>query len=170
MDKLQSSLPIQMIKRESGLVVGLVTLFIFLMFGGGWLSQLSGSTTPLLLFLWLFPVMLWLSFGVVHHADCLAVKLGEPYGTLILTLSVISIEVVMISAVMLNGDQNPALGRDMMFAVLMIALNGLVVRVGMVEGLEEAVCEQQLGEVLFGQIHRGETELSCLIVPTDNKT
>jgi hypothetical protein len=40
----------------------------------------------------------------------------------------------------------------------------------MVEGLEEAVCEQQLGEVLFGQIHRGETELSCLIVPTDNKT
>lgn len=51
-----------------------------------------------------------------------------------------------------------------------LALNELVVRVGMVEGLEEAVCEQQLGEVLFGQIHRRETELSCLIVPTHDKT
>jgi Ca2+:H+ antiporter len=126
MKKLQSHGSLEIIKRESGLFVGLITLFIFLLLGGGWLSQMSGSTTPLLLFCWLFPVMLWLSFGVVHHADCLAVKLGEPYGTLILTLSVISIEVVMISAVMLNGDQNPGLGRDMMFAVLMIALNGLV--------------------------------------------
>ncbi|MDE0929535.1 MAG: hypothetical protein OSA77_02530 [Halioglobus sp.] len=125
-EKLQSYAPVEIIRRESGLVVGLITLVIFLALGGGWLSQLSGWTTPLLLFGWLFPVMLWLSFGVVHHADCLAVKLGEPYGTLILTLSVISIEVVMISAVMLNGDQNPGLGRDMMFAVLMIALNGLV--------------------------------------------
>jgi Ca2+:H+ antiporter len=125
-EKSQSYVPLEMIRRESGLIVGLVTLVIFLVLGGGWLSQLSGWATPLLLFAWLFPVMLWLSFGVVHHADCLAVKLGEPYGTLILTLSVISIEVVMISAVMLNGDQNPELGRDMMFAVLMIALNGLV--------------------------------------------
>ena len=125
-EKSQSYVPLEMIRRESGLIVGLITLVIFLVLGGGWLSQLSGWATPLLLFAWLFPVMLWLSFGVVHHADCLAVKLGEPYGTLILTLSVISIEVVMISAVMLNGDQNPELGRDMMFAVLMIALNGLV--------------------------------------------
>jgi Ca2+:H+ antiporter len=114
------------IKRESGLIAGLVTLAIFLVLGGGWLNQMSGWVTPLLLFIWLFPIMLWLSFGVVHHADCLAIKLGEPYGTLILTLSVILIEVVMIAAVMLNGVQNPELGRDMMFAVLMIALNGLV--------------------------------------------
>lgn len=113
-------------KKEAGLIAGLMTLVMFLVFGGGWLSSLSGWFTPLLLFSWLFPIMLWQSFGVVHHADCLAIKLGEPYGTLILTLSVISIEVVMISAVMLTGAQNPELGRDMMFAVLMIALNGLI--------------------------------------------
>jgi Ca2+:H+ antiporter len=70
--------------------------------------------------------MLWSAFAVVRHADLLAIKLGEPYGTLILTLSVISIEVITISAIMLTGTNNPTLGRDMMFGVLMIALNGLV--------------------------------------------
>ncbi|MCP4834608.1 MAG: calcium:proton antiporter, partial [Phycisphaera sp.] len=53
------------------------------------------------------------------------VRLGEPFGTLILTLAVISIEVVMISAVMVTGEEAPALARDTMFAVLMIVLNGM---------------------------------------------
>lgn len=114
------------IKQESGLIAGVLTLALFLLFGGEWLSSMSGAVTPVLMFCWLFPVMLWLSFGVVHHADGLAIKLGEPYGTLVLTLSVISIEVVMISAVMLAGAQSAELGRDMMFAVLMIVLNGLI--------------------------------------------
>lgn len=113
-------------RDEPGLGVGIVTLIIFLVFGSGWLTGMSGVIFSLGLFAWLFSVMLWLSFGVVKHADCLAIKLGEPYGTLILTLAVISIEVVMITAVMLTGENNPALGRDMMFAVLMIVLNGLV--------------------------------------------
>ena len=126
MNKTDSWSLLNAVRQEAGLIAGLATLTAFFVFGGGWLSSMSGWVTPLLYFCWLFPVMLWLSFGVVHHADCLAIKLGEPYGTLILTLSVISIEVVMISAVMLNGEQNPELGRDMMFAVLMIALNGLV--------------------------------------------
>lgn len=70
--------------------------------------------------------MLFSSFSVVRHADELAIKLGEPYGTLILTLSVITIEVIAISSVMLIGEDNPSLGRDMMFSVIMITLNGLV--------------------------------------------
>ena len=84
---------------------------------------------PLLLalvFLWLFAVILWSAICVVRHADCLAIKFGEPYGTLILTLSAISIEVAMISTSMLHGENNPTLGRDAIFAVVMIALNGLV--------------------------------------------
>jgi len=116
----------QRLKEEAGLLAGVLTLVSFLIFGKGWLTNMSGAVFPTILFFWLFLTMLWLSFGVVKHADCLAIKLGEPYGTLILTLSVISIEVVMITAVMLTGDQNPTIGRDMMFAVLMIVLNGLV--------------------------------------------
>ncbi len=115
-----------LLKEEAGLLAGLVTLSFFLIYGKTWLANMSGAILPTAFFFWLFLTMLWLSFGVVKHADCLAIKLGEPYGTLILTLSVIGIEVVMISAVMLTGDQNPTLGRDMMFAVLMIVLNGLI--------------------------------------------
>jgi Ca2+:H+ antiporter len=77
-------------------------------------------------FVWLFAAILWSAICVVRHADCLAVKFGEPYGTLILTLSAISIEVVMISTAMLHGANNPTLGRDAIFGVMMIALNGFV--------------------------------------------
>lgn len=117
---------VSLLKSESSLLAIVVTTLLFLLFGGLWLSDLSADILTSILFVWLFGVMLWSSFGVVKHADALAIKLGEPYGTLILTLSVISIEVIMISTVMLTGAENPSLGRDMMFAVLMIVLNGLV--------------------------------------------
>jgi len=114
------------IRVEFALIVSLGTAAIF--FGAG--SQLVEDVThPLLLaiiFVWLFVILLWSAVSVVRHADCLAVKCGEPYGTLILTLSAISIEVMTISAAMLHGANNPTLARDAMFAVIMIALNGLV--------------------------------------------
>lgn len=106
--------------------VGLLTAALFAIFGTRWLSDLSNQLWYGLLLVWLFTVMLWLSFGVVRHADCLAAILGEPYGTVILTLSVITIEVVMIAAIMLVGENNPTLARDTMFSVLMIVLNGMV--------------------------------------------
>lgn len=79
-----------------------------------------------LLFVWLLGIILWAAFGVVHEAEELAEALGEPYGTLILTLSIVIIEVALISAVMLGSKAVPTLGRDTMFAVLMIVLNGVV--------------------------------------------
>ena len=114
------------LRRELGLIAGILTTAAFALFGKPWLAGLGVDLPTGALFLWLFVVMLWGSFGVVRHADCLAIKLGEPYGTLILTLSVISIEVTMIATVMLTGSDNPTLGRDMMFAVIMIVLNGLI--------------------------------------------
>lgn len=112
-------------RREASLFVGIVSVVIFTIFGGGWLGDLANPAWASFMFAWLFAVMLWASFGVVRHADGLAVRLGEPFGTLILTLAVISIEVVMISAVMVTGEEAPALARDTMFAVLMIVLNGM---------------------------------------------
>ena len=114
------------IRAEFPLLVGLGTVAIFLVVGSD-LNELTTRALPLLgVFVWLFAVILWSATCVVRHADCLAIKLGEPYGTLILTLSAISIEVVMISTAMLHGANNPTLGRDAIFAVIMIALNGLV--------------------------------------------
>ena len=114
------------IRAEFPLLVGLGTIAIFLVVGSD-LNELTSRTLPLLgVFVWLFAVILWSAICVVRHADCLAIKFGEPYGTLILTLSAISIEVVLISTAMLHGENNPTLGRDAIFAVIMIALNGLV--------------------------------------------
>src|SRR6267378_6508851 len=114
------------IRAEFPLLIGLGTVAIFLVVGSR-LNELTTHALPLLgVFVWLFAVILWSATCVVRHADCLAIKLGEPLGTLILTLSAISIEVVMISTAMLHGANNPTLARDAMFAVFMIALGGLV--------------------------------------------
>ena len=115
------------IRAEFSLFIGWGTAAIFIIIGTAALEEFTTHVVPLLgVFAWLFAVILWSAIRVVRHADCLAIKLGEPYGTLILTLSAISIEVVMISTAMLHGANNPTLGRDAIFAVIMIALNGLV--------------------------------------------
>jgi Ca2+:H+ antiporter len=111
---------------EFPLLIGFGTAAIFLAAGSQFVELVAHPVAMIVVFVWLFAVILWSAICVVRHADCLAIKLGEPYGTLILTLSAISIEVVMISTAMLHGANNPTLGRDAIFAVVMIALNGLV--------------------------------------------
>ena len=92
---------------------------------GRWLGGLAPAAEALL-FAVMLAVILWSAFGVVAEADHLADVVKEPFGTLILTLAIVVIEVTLISAVMLGGRNNPTLGRDTMFAVLMIVLNGIV--------------------------------------------
>lgn len=88
---------------------------------------LSGSNTMAVLsFIGLLTTIIIASFGVVQQADELAHKLGEPYGTLILTLSIVSIEVVLISAVMLGPAETPTIGKDSIFSVMMIIMNLVV--------------------------------------------
>jgi Ca2+:H+ antiporter len=65
-------------------------------------------------------------FAAVHHAEIIAHRIGEPFGTLLLTLSVTVIEVAMIETMLLSGTASPALARDTVFAVVMIVCNGLV--------------------------------------------
>lgn len=117
---------LRLLRDEAPLVVSAGTLAAFQFGGDRWLVALTDPLLAAAIFAWLFVVMLWASFGVVRHADALADRLGEPYGTLILTLAVISIEIALIAAVMLTGDAAPTLARDTMFAILMIVLNALV--------------------------------------------
>jgi Ca2+:H+ antiporter len=65
-------------------------------------------------------------FAAVHHAEVIAERIGEPYGTLLLTLSVTIIEVALIATIMLGEKPVPTLARDTVFAVVMIVCNGLV--------------------------------------------
>ena len=111
--------------REAPLLIGILAL-------------IGLETTPVLDWLLLQPVVpvlsglgllsllvLLMARGVAHHADQLAERLGEPLGTLVLTGSVIVIELALIASTMLTGESNPTLARDSMFSVLMIVLTGV---------------------------------------------
>jgi Ca2+:H+ antiporter len=72
---------------------------------------------------------------ISHHAEVLAVRLGEPYGTLILTLAAVSVEVVIL-VVLLQGAPNPTLARDTVFAAVMLDINGILGLAAIVGGLK----------------------------------
>lgn len=65
--------------------------------------------------------------AAVHHAEVVAHKVGEPFGTLLLALAVTVIEVALIVSLMLTGGpETAALARDTVFAAVMIILNGII--------------------------------------------
>lgn len=71
-------------------------------------------------------VLLGVVFACVHHADVVAHRTGEPYGTLVLTMAVTVIEVALILSIMLAGDGKPTLARETVFSVIMVVCNGVV--------------------------------------------
>ncbi|MCP4618113.1 MAG: ionic transporter y4hA [Bradyrhizobium sp.] len=80
---------------------------------------------------WLFAVALLVIlfgtvFAAVHHAEMIAERIGEPFGTLLLTMAITVIEVALIATIMLGDKPAPTLARDTVFAVVMIVCNGLV--------------------------------------------
>src|SRR3712207_3332388 len=107
------------------MAAGAVSLLVLSTIGHAWLDTPT-LTSALLIFLWLFAVIMWGAIGVMHHAERIARSLGEPLGTLVLTMSAILIEVSLIASVMLVGEANPTLARDTMYAVLMLILNGFL--------------------------------------------
>ncbi|MBI5113868.1 MAG: calcium:proton antiporter [Rhodovulum sp.] len=88
--------------------------------GAAWLA--APAPVAAVAFAVLLAAIMTAAFAVVREADRLADRLGEPYGTLILTLSVVAIEVILIVAVMLGPGDAPTIGRDSIFAVMMIIL------------------------------------------------
>jgi Ca2+:H+ antiporter len=71
-------------------------------------------------------VLMVVVFAVVYHADVIAHRTGEPYGTLVLTVSVTVIEVALILSIMLAGAGRPELARETVFSVIMVVCNGVV--------------------------------------------
>ncbi len=118
--------PRSIFREEWFLGLGAASSLVMFFFGQSITGGEPGGVRLTLVFVWLFGVALASIFSVVRHAEHIAIRLGEPYGTLILTLAVTSIEVVSISAMMLHEGSNPTLARDTLFAVIMIILNGMV--------------------------------------------
>ena len=130
------------------------------------LHNLSDVKTIMPLWTWLVPVLAvcallisllvgvapWLAllcgvalagavFVAVHHAEVVAHRVGEPFGTLILALAVTAIEAALILSMMVAGGQDMAvLARDSIYAAVMIICTGVVGLCLLLGGL--AHCEQ----------------------------
>lgn len=66
-------------------------------------------------------------FASVHHAEIIALRVGEPFGSIVLAIAVTVIEVALIVSIMLAAKEgSEALARDTVFATVMIVLNGIV--------------------------------------------
>ncbi|WP_435953376.1 sodium-potassium/proton antiporter ChaA [Dryocola sp. BD626] len=107
--------------KESSLIFPFLALAVLAMWG-------SSQSLPVVVGINILALVAILSsaFSVVRHADVLAHRLGEPYGSLILSLSVVILEVSLISALMATGDAAPTLMRDTLYSIIMIVTGGLV--------------------------------------------
>lgn len=105
------------------LIVAWATVVLFLAFGGGWLAEPIAPATAGILFVWLFATMVWSAFGAIKVADKLAVILGEPLGSLVLTLTIIGLEGVLIGIAILTSDAGATIGRDTLLGANMIMIN-----------------------------------------------
>ncbi|MBP6563769.1 MAG: hypothetical protein KA214_09880, partial [Neisseriaceae bacterium] len=110
--------------------VGWAMVALFALYADVWLAQPLSVVGASVCFALLFATIIFASFGVVHEADHLADALGEPYGTLILTLSIVLIEVILIATVLLGPGDTPTIGKDAIFSVMMIIMN-LVMGLGL---------------------------------------
>ena len=118
----------------------LTPLIAWVLIGGLW----STNSASALFLVVLAAGMLGCVLAAVHHAEVIAHRVGEPYGTLLLAVAVTIIEVALIVSLMLTGGPSTtALARDTVFAAVMIILNGMM-------GLCMLMGGSRFGEQRFG--------------------
>ncbi len=110
-------------------------------------------------------VMLGAIFAAVHHADVIAHRLGEPGGTVVLTLAVTVIEVALIESVVLKQNSAPGLARDTVFAVIMIVCNGLIGLCVLLGGLQHREQEFQTSGASVYLSLLGALSVMTLVLP-----
>lgn len=91
------------------------------------------------------------AFATATHAEVIAERLGQPFGTLVLTLAVTVIEVSVIASMMLHKGDNPTLAREAVFSVMMIVNTGLVglcLLIGSLRYREQTISQQAIAGYL----------------------
>lgn len=113
-------------QRETGLFLSSILLILLkFVFPDSIKYLANGYLAQFFMIFVTFSVMLFCAFNIIKHAHHIAEQLGEPQGTLILTLSVVTIEVGMIISLSIAGEaHDPCIIRDTCFAVIMLAING----------------------------------------------
>lgn len=95
----------------------------------------AGQVASLVAAVVLIAVIVGVSIRVAHHAEVLAHKVGDPYGTMILTLSAVAVEVVILAIMMSNGA-SATLVRDTIYSAVMLDINGLIGLAALLGGLK----------------------------------
>lgn len=94
----------------------------------------AGKTVALIAAVALIGLIVLVSMRVAHHAEILATKVGDPYGTMILTLSAVAVE-VLILAIIMSESSSPTLVRDTIYSAVMIDINGILGLAALLGGL-----------------------------------
>lgn len=95
----------------------------------------SGQVVALLAGLALIAFIVMASMRVAHHAEQLAEKVGDPYGTMILTLAAVLVEVVIL-AIMMSNEPSPTLVRDTIYSAVMLDINGILGLAALMGGIK----------------------------------
>ncbi|MFL9811969.1 calcium:proton antiporter [Stutzerimonas sp. VN223-3] len=123
---------LHMLKEERFLVVALLVAVLAYTFEGSLLH--GGRVIALTAVGVLVATIVLASIRVAHHAEVLAEKVGDPYGTMILTLSAVLVEVVVLG-IMMTHESSPTLVRDTIYAAVMLDLNGILGLAALIGGL-----------------------------------
>jgi len=121
-----------LLKQESFLLVALGFAVCSYMFEHALLEQ--GQLVSMIAACALIVVIVMASTRVAHHAEVLAHKVGDPYGTMILTLSAVAVE-VLILAIMMGSSSSPTLVRDTIYSAVMLDINGILGLAALLGGL-----------------------------------
>lgn len=94
-----------------------------------------GLSASLILALVLIAAIVGVSVRVAGHAEILAHKVGEPYGTMMLTMSAVAVE-VLILAIMMTHQASPTLVRDTIYSAVMLDVNGILGMAAIIGGIK----------------------------------
>lgn len=95
----------------------------------------SGQAVALLSALALVAAIICASMRVAHHAELLAHRVGDPYGTMILTSAAVLVEVVVLG-IMMSNEASPTLVRDTIYSAVMLDINGILGLAALMGGLK----------------------------------
>ena len=112
--------------REWPLALTIGTFILLLTNHGAMTAACEKPVLLVGLLLAICAVLMTAAMSIVRHADVLAHRLGEPGGTLLLTLTITGLEVCMVGFVMSSGAPKPMFARDTMYAEVMLVLNGVM--------------------------------------------
>ncbi len=145
---------VQQFSKEYSVFVAIVAFFVISHFEHALAGSVIGNLVG---FAILFAVIIYSALSVAHHAEMLAEKFGEPYGTLILTISAVVVEIVII-VIMMTHSHSPTLARDTIYSAVMLDINGLLGLAAIIGGIKH-------GEQPYN-VDSSNSYLSMLLVAT----